>query len=85
MFVEYRKQIVPLALKDEGWENLSQEQQKKILNVNEFYCGLHFLVGMADQAEACLKVWEGILFKDDNNIVGSLKHGGYSNGESGTT
>ena len=85
LFVEYRKQIVPLALKDEGWENLSKEQQKKILNVNEFYCGLHFLVGMADQAEACLKVWEGILFKDDNNIVGSLKHGGYSNGESGTT
>ena len=57
----------------------------KILNVNEFYCGLHFLVGMADQAEACLKVWEGILFKDDNNIDGSLKHGGYSNRESGTT
>ena len=85
LFVEYRKQIVPLALKDQGWENLSQEQQKKILNVNEFYCGLHFLVGMADQAEACLKVWEGILFKDDNNIVGSLKHGGDSNGESGTT
>ena len=21
LFVEYRKQIVPLALKDEGWEN----------------------------------------------------------------
>ena len=28
LFVEYRKQIVPLALKDEGWENLSEEQQK---------------------------------------------------------
>ena len=40
---------------------------------------------MADQAEACLKVWEGISFKNDNNIVGSLKHGGYSHGESGTT
>ena len=44
---------------------------------------MHFLVDMADQAEASLKVWEGILFKD-NNILGSLKHG-YSNGESGTT
>ena len=29
LFVEYRKQIVPLALKDEGWENLSEEQQKR--------------------------------------------------------
>ena len=85
LFVQYRKQIVPLALKDEGWQNLSEEQQKKNLNVNEFYRGLHFLIGMADQAEAWLKVWESILFKDDNNIVGSLKYGGYSNGESGTT
>ena len=59
--------------------------RKKILNVNEFYCGLHFLVVMVDQAEACLKVWESILFKDDNNIAGSLKHGGYSNKESGAT
>ena len=59
--------------------------KKKNLNVNEFYRGLHFLIGMADQAEAWLKVWESILFKDDNNIVESLKYGGYSNGESGTT
>ena len=29
LLVEYRKQIVPLALKDEGWQNLSEEQQKK--------------------------------------------------------
>ena len=43
------------------------------------------LVGIGDQAEACLKVWEGILFKDDSNFVGSEKHSGYSNGKSGTT
>ena len=68
-----------------GGKICQRNNKKKILNINEFYRGLHFLVGMADQAEAWLKVWEIILFKDDNNIVGSLKYGGYSNGESGTT
>ena len=37
---------------------------------------------MVDQAEAYLKVWENILYNGQN--VGSLTHGGYSNGESGT-
>ena len=49
---------------------------------NEFFCGLHFLVGLADQAQACLKLWENILLKGQS--IGSLVHGGYSNGESGT-
>ena len=52
-------------------------------NVNEFFCGLHFLVGLADQAEATLKVWEGLLYGKEK--VGSIANGGYFNGESGTT
>ena len=43
---------------------------------------MHFLLGLADQAEACLKAWENIIFKGEN--VGSLLHGVYSNGESDT-
>ena len=43
---------------------------------------LHFLVGLADQAEDCLKVWENILYNGQN--IGSLAHRGYYNGESGT-
>ena len=43
---------------------------------------LHFLLGLADQTEDCLKVWENILYNGQN--IGSLAHGGYSNGESGT-
>ena len=72
--------MLPDAIKN--WENLSKDQQQSLGNVNEFFCGLHFLVGLADQAEACLKVWENIIFKGQN--VGSLLHGGYSNGELGT-
>ena len=40
-------------------------------------------MGLADQSEACLKVWEGLLH--GNEKVSTLAHGGYSNGESGTT
>ena len=51
--------------------------------VNDFYCGLHFLVALGDQAEESLKIWENLLF-DDVSKVGSLAHGGYSKGDSGT-
>ena len=26
--------------------------------VYEYFCGLHFLVGLADQAEASCKIWD---------------------------
>ena len=81
ILIEYRKSVIPALT--ENWSDLSLEEQSKLLSVNEFFCGLHFLVGLADQAEACLKVWEGLLF--GNQKVGSVANGGYSNGESGTT
>ena len=81
LFIEFRKNVLPHTIKN--FNDLSLEQQKKMANVNQFFCGLHYLVGLADQGEACLKVWERILFKDQK--VGSLCHGGYSNGESRVT
>ena len=54
--------MLPDAIKN--WENLSKDQQQSLGNVNEFFCGLHFLVGLADQAEICLKIWENIIFKE---------------------
>ena len=58
-------------------------EQEKMVEVNQFFCGLHYFVGLADQAEACLKIWESIIHNDRK--VGSITHGGYSNGESGVT
>ena len=51
--------------------------------VHDFYCALHFLVALGDQAEASLKICENLLF-DDISKVGSLAHGGYSKGDSRT-
>ena len=58
LFTKFRKELLPDIMKN--WENLSNDQQQSLGNVNEFFCGLHFLVGLADQAEACLKVWKKI-------------------------
>ena len=82
LFCEFRKSVFPNVI--ENWSNLNLEQQKSLSTVIDFFRGLHFLVGLADQAEACLKVYEKLLIGVDNK-VGSLAHGGYSNGESGTT
>ena len=64
------------------WETLSSDEQNKLLNVHEYFCGLHYLVALADTSEVSLKLWESLIFDDPKN-VGSLNYGSYSNGESG--
>ena len=72
--------VVPTVM--EGWENMEEQEQEKVLKMNEFFCGLHFIVGMTDQAEAGLKVFDQLLFGEGK--VGSLKtKRGISKGESG--
>ena len=80
LFKEYREGILPNVIED--WQKLSEQDQSQLKNVNQFFCGLHFLVGLADQAEATLKVWDTLCW--GTRKVGSLAHGGYSKGESGT-
>ena len=80
LFVEFRKNILKHTI---NFDDLSQMEQENMVEVNQFFCGLHYLVWLADQTEACLKIWESIIYKDQK--VGSIAHGGYSNGESGVT
>ena len=61
----------------------SQTEQEKMVEVNQFFCGLHYLVELVGQAEVCLKTWESIIHIDRK--VGSYAHGCYWNGESGET
>ena len=37
-------------------------------------------MGLADETEACFKLWKSVLFKGQD--IGSLVRGGYSNGKS---
>ena len=82
ILAKYRNEILPNVVG--GWSQLNESQQNKISNMNDFFCGLHFIVGMADQAEAALKVFDSLLYKNPQ-AVGSLRpKRGIGKGESGT-
>ena len=81
LYLKFRTDILPNVV--DGWSELNEAQQAKLANMNDFFCGLHFIVGMADQAEAALKVFDTLLCGDEK--VGSLKTKRvFSKGESGT-
>ena len=52
----YREEILPDVM--EGWNDLTPEQQQFVTCVNSFFCGLHFLVGLADTSAETMKQWE---------------------------
>ena len=56
MLSEYRANILPDIISE--WSNLTEDEKQQLTRMNNFYCGLHFVVGLADTAEATLKVWE---------------------------
>ena len=81
LFTEFCSSIRPDVISN--WNFLSVLEQQKLKTVNDFYCGLRFLVALGDQAEASLKICEGFLTEDVSKVV-SLGHGGYSVGDLGT-
>ena len=60
---QYRSELLPLAV--ENWSDLSPEEQQSMASMNHFFCGLHFLVGLAEQAEAALQEWEKTMFGEE--------------------
>ena len=53
-FKQYCEDVIPRVIKD--WGDLSEDAQNQVKNVNEFFYGLHYVVGLADQAEASPKL-----------------------------
>ena len=58
MLAEYRADILPDVVS--GWSELSDKEKEQVTRMNNFFCGLHFLVALADAAEATLAMWESI-------------------------
>ena len=69
----YRQSILTHVV--QGWSDLSEDQRSGVVRMNDFFCGLHFIVGLADQAEAALKIWDKLLYFDEK--VATLGHGCY--------
>ena len=76
VFQDYRASVLPNVV--ENWDAMNEDMQRNFIKVNNFFCGLHSLVGLADQTEASLKAWDRLLH--DDRPDGSLANGGYSKG-----
>jgi hypothetical protein len=79
----WRAKAVPHVT--EGWNLLSAEQQGKLVSMNNFWCGLHFLVGLSEQANKTLAVWENLVHNGAEVGAPSLPRGYAKAGEAGTT
>ena len=76
---EYRLEILPDVI--DAWDDLSEEEKQQIASLNNFFCGMHLLVGMADTAARVLLQWEKV------HIEGTAAHPGdiiVQKSESGT-
>lgn len=58
-----------------GWNDFTIEQQYSMSQMNNFFCGLHFLVALANSSAEVLKEWEAFHLNESD---------GGSSGESGT-
>ena len=61
----YREESLPIVIKN--WNLLSEDQQNDLARINNFFCGLHFLVGMADSAVEILKHWEHLHLEESSD------------------
>lgn len=83
LLLQYKHEIFPeIQL---NFNNLTENEQQLCSQINNFYCGLHLLIGIADVCEAAIKKFETEYL--DGNLIGSAKKPElqrYHKAESGT-
>ena len=77
---DYRSEILPTIISD--WKELSVAEQDQLSSLNNFFCGMHILVGMADTASSTLLLWENAHFESTVGAAAAIG-GGYTKSESG--
>ena len=58
----YRADILPDVV--DGWNGLSPTERASFSKMNNFFCGLHFLVALADISAETLRQWESLHSED---------------------
>ena len=66
---DYRMDLLPDVV--ENWNKMTNEEKETLTRMNNFFCGLHFVVGLADSAEEVLKVWEAQHLDEHQHISAS--------------
>ena len=69
MLSEYRADILLDVCA--GWSEFGDIEKEQMIRMNNFFCGLHFLVPLADAAEATLKLWESVDLDDHKTNASS--------------
>ena len=60
LLMDYRSSVLPEVLAD--WQDLSSEEKGVLAKMNNFFCGLHFIVSLAEQSAEALAQWEKLHF-----------------------
>ena len=64
LILDFRAKILPTIT--ENWDQLSDSQLEQLTRINNLFCGLHFVVGLANAAEEAVKLWKSNLLPDEN-------------------
>ena len=67
---QFRNDILPDVI--DNWNELNEKQKTLCSKMNNFFCGLHLLVGLADSCEESLKKFER-LFMDGKDIGSAIQ------------
>lgn len=51
---------------------MTEMAQLEVSKTNNFFCGMHFMVAMADQANKTLKEWEKLQFGGEKVGAGKI-------------
>ena len=79
---EYRTEILPEV--ETRWSRLSEEEKESLSTLNNFFCGMHLVVGLADTAASTLMEWEDLQFKEPVGAAAAIRGAIALSKESGT-
>ena len=58
---DFRVDVLPTVV--ESWSQVAEQDREQITRMNNFFCGLHFIVGLADTAEETVKLWNHVMLR----------------------
>lgn len=66
---DFRADILPTII--EKWDELAVEEKEQLTRMNNFFCGLHYLVGLAECSDKTVSLWEASLSENESSHTSS--------------
>ena len=80
----WREELAPTVV--DSWDEMSDDEKHKVMSTSltNFWCALHVLVGLSDQANKTIDLWENLVHKMQNVGFPATVERYRKAGESGT-